>query len=401
MRVMMINSVYKYGSTGRIVYNLCNLLNSKGEETSVLYGRGRREKDKNVIRVTSTLEVYTHAMMARISDRAGFYSSFATRRIIKEIERFKPDVIHLHNLHGYYLNIEMLFSFLSESGIPIVWTLHDCWAFTGHCTYYSYNNCNKWITKCQNCNQKKCYPSSMMLDCSTKNYLQKKDLYSKNNSLTVVTVSKWLESEVRRSILSEKNILTIYNGVNIDKFKPTTSDVRERLGIHDKYMFLCVSDDWDDRKGFSDILLLSKKIHDHSVIVVIGVSKRQIDILPDNVIGLEKTWDQKELIEYYSAADVLFNPSREETFGLVTVEALACGTPAIVYDTTACKELIDNECGVVLPYLQLDETPVDRLYLKKSSFTQKCRDKALKYFDESKCYNRYYRLYKDILDLIE
>lgn len=397
MKVIMINSVYGHGSTGKIVLNLCEMLENKNERALVLYGRGNNCQDERAIKVSTKLGVYKHVLLARAFDKAGFFSAKETNNIISIIKEYNPDIIHLHNMHGYYVNIQILLDFLGGTDIPIVWTLHDCWAITGHCTYFSYAECNKWKTKCNHCKQKKKYPMSVLLDNSLRNFEIKKKAYSKVTNITIVCVSKWLASVVKDSILATKRIEVIYNGLDMNKFRPTKSNIREKLGIRDKYMFLCVSDDWDERKGVADIFLLSKKIGSKAVVVVIGANKKQRESFPENVIGIEKTWNQQELIEYYSAADVFFNPSREETFGMVTVEAMACGTPVIVYDTTACKELVDVNCGIVLPYLQLNRTPVEQLFLDKSKYSSACRKRAVSLFDENICYENYYHLYQELI----
>lgn len=361
MKVMFINTVYSRGSTGRIIKELGNAIESQGGEYFVAYGRGDKNDDKHAWRMESSIGNVFHAGMSRLTDRAGFYSKRATKRLINKIKEFNPDIIHLHNLHGYYLNVEILFTYLKQEYTgKVIWTLHDCWAFTGHCTHYSYAKCDKWQKKCCQCVEKKRYPASLVCDASEKNYLQKKELFSNVPNMRVVTVSKWLKKEVEKSFLSAYPITCIYNGIDHDKFKPLESDIKEKLGIQDKKMILLVSDGWDERKGYSKFLEVTKVAPADWIFAIVGINGKEK--LPSNVIGFEHIWNQEELIELYSAADVFFNPSVEETFGLVTVEAMACGTPVVVMNATASPELVgDEDCGVICESYDSSQTIIDKL----------------------------------------
>lgn len=390
MRVLFINTVYGRGSTGRIVADLGKMLEDNGHEFKVAYGRGDNRSDPHCYRIGNNLDMYFHAGISRISDRAGFYSRSATNKLIEFIKEYKPDIIHLHNLHGYFLNIEILFKYLSdEYKGRIIWTLHDCWAFTGHCVHFTYAKCDKWIKGCNHCPHKREYPSSFLFDSSEKNYIEKRKLFTSVANLEIVTVSKWLKSIAELSFLGEKKITCIYNGIDTERFHPVPNFVKEELGITEKKMILLVSDGWIEQKGYSTVLEVAKEAPSDWRFVMVGLTKKQISELPENIIGFERIWNQDKLIEYYSAADVFFNPSLEETFGLVTSEAMACGTPAVVMNSTACPELIvDDAFGSVISTTSSAQEIVKKIEeLEKSNHT--LSDK----FTKEAFLGNYYKLY--------
>lgn len=343
MRVLFINTVYGRGSTGRIVADLGKMLEENGHEFKVAYGRGDNSSDQHCYRIGNNLDMYIHAGLSRITDRAGFYSKTATRKLVEHIKSYNPDIIHLHNLHGYYLNIEILFQYLAkEYKGRVIWTLHDCWAFTGHCVHFTYAKCDKWKTGCESCPQRREYPASWLQDRSALNYADKARLFTSVKSLEIITVSQWLKSVVLLSLLKNANVECIYNGVDTDRFHPVPNKVKKELGFESERMILLVSDGWNERKGYSTVLDIAKMAPANWHFVMIGVTKKQLRSLPDNITGFERIWNQDKLIEFYTAADVFFNPSREETFGLVTAEALSCGTPAVIMRSTANPELIEE-----------------------------------------------------------
>lgn len=346
MKVLQIN-IFGNLSTGRIAADLYRTMKEHGHEGKVAFARNTIDEDVPYIKIGNMLNVYVDGVLTRLTDKAGFYSKSATKKLIGEIKKYNPDIIHLHNLHGYYINVEILFDFLREYNKPVVWTLHDCWAFTGHCCYYSMANCEKWKTECKNCIQSKAYPSSFV-DNSKWNYEKKKNLFLSLPKLQLVTVSKWLENEVRQSFLKDVPICTIYNGIDTKKFKPTQSDLRKKYNIEDKKIVLGVASTWDVRKGLDDFIELSKKLDNKYQIVLVGISKKEKTQIPENIITVARTTSVEELAGIYSTADVFFNASVEETFGLPTVESIACGTPAIVYNATALPEVINEKNGVVV-----------------------------------------------------
>lgn len=355
MKVLFINSVYRRGSTGRLIAELAQAVEKNAGEYKVAYGRGEKLKDENCYYIGGKLGVRIHAFLSRLTDKSGFYSRRATKKLIRFIRDYQPDIIHLHNLHGYYLNVEILFKYLKEEFKgKVVWTLHDCWAFTGHCVHYTYAKCDKWKNLCYKCVEKKEYPKSCFKDNSTKNYLRKKELFVGVENLTVVAVSDWLKEQAQQSFLGAYPIRRIYNGLDCNSFVPTESDFKEKYGLNDKKIILSISDGWSQRKGWGKLLQVIKNAPKDWTFVVVGLNKKQIKKLPINTIGFQRVWDKKELIEMYSSADVFFNPSVEETFGLVTAEAMACGTPVVVMNSTACPELVkEDSCGTVV---EIDST---------------------------------------------
>ena len=348
MKVLFINTVFGRGSTGKIITQIGSAVEAAGGSYITAYGRGQKSDDPHALFIGNSWDQYFHAVLSRITDRTGFYSRHSTRKLVDFIRQYQPDVIHLHNLHGYYLNLSVLFDYLkTEFTGKVVWTLHDCWAFTGHCVHYTWAGCDKWKTGCSCCPEKKSYPASRLLDRSAENYADKKRLFTGVPNMTVVTVSRWLKEQAEQSFLGGYPVECVYNGIDYSRFHPLDSYVRQKLGLEDKKMILSVSDGWNERKGLFRLLELAEIAPADWHFVVVGLSKKQIAAMPGNITGMERTWNQQELVELYSAADVFYNPSVEETFGLVTAEALACGTPAVVMNKTACPEPL-GDYGLVL-----------------------------------------------------
>lgn len=389
MKVLQIN-IFGNLSTGRIAVDLYRTLKENGHEGKVAFARNVIEEDVPYIKIGNTFNVYADGVLTRLTDKAGFYSKSATKKLIGEIKKYNPDIIHLHNLHGYYINVEILFDFLREYNKPVVWTLHDCWAFTGHCCYYSMVNCEKWKIGCKDCPQIGAYPASFV-DNSKWNYEKKKKMFLNLPKLQLVTVSKWLENEVKQSFLKDIPVCTIYNGIDTKKFKPTQSDFRKKYNLEDKKIILGVASTWDTRKGLKDFIELSKVLDDEYQIVLVGISKKEKAQLPDNILSIARTDSIEELAGIYSTADVFFNASVEETFGLPTVEALACGTPIIVYDATALPEVVTEENGFVVEQHDIQKVKeVMGLCVEKKIVP--CKD-----WEKSTSYKEYIDLYEKLL----
>lgn len=394
MKVFQINSVCGTGSTGRIVCDIKNMLEANKNECLIAYGRGYYD-DSSCLKIESDLVFKAHVFFSRITDRQGFYSTSATKRLVRSIEHFNPDIIHLHNLHGYYLDIRVLFEFLKKFNKPIVWTLHDCWAFTGHCAYFSYVNCDKWKTGCGQCPQKNAYPASLVLDDSKNSYAKKKSLFTGVKNINIVTPSHWLANMVNQSFLKDFSIRTIYNGLDLDVFKFIQNNFKEERNIAGKKMVLGVANIWEKRKGLADFIELSKILPDNYKIVLVGLSEKQINALPKNIIGISRTANITELVKIYSAADVYVNTSVEETMGLTTAEALATGTPAVVYNATAVPEVVDEKSGVVVPAGNINELADAIINIKLNP--EDCVARA-KVFEKNKQYEMYKKLYEEILN---
>lgn len=396
MKVLQINTFGNL-STGRITIDLYRTLRNASHEGRVAFARNTIAEGVPYIKIGNIFNVYADGIMTRLTDRAGFFSSSATKKLIKKIKDYNPDIIHLHNLHGYYINIEILFNYLKTCGKPVVWTLHDCWAFTGHCCYYSMVNCDKWKIGCHNCEQKKAYPASY-IDNSSWNYEKKKNLFLGVPNLTLVSVSQWLSSEIKQSFLKDVPLEIIYNGIDTNVFKPIESNFRQKYGLEDKFIILGVASTWDIRKGLSDFIRLAGMLDEHYQIVLVGVNNKEKEKLPDNVVGISRTDSLEELACIYTAADLFFNASVEETFGLPTVEAMSCGTPVIVYNATSLPEVCGKNNGwVVEPHCLCDVLKIIKQMHGGESRGELIRQHALKY-EKSIQFNKYIDLYEKIAD---
>ncbi|SFD73589.1 glycosyltransferase [Flavobacterium phragmitis] len=402
-KLLQISIEVNSGSVGRIAHQIGDTVLANGWSSFITYARNNNPTNSEVVRIGSGLDVYCSALKTRIFDNDGFNSKNATKSLTKTIEKIKPDIIHLHHLHGYFVNIEILFNYIKKQDIPVVWTFHDCWSFTGHCAYFDFVNCNKWKTECHTCEQKKEYPKSLFIDRSNQNFIKKKKIFTSIKKMTIVSVSKWLDEKVNESFLKDVNTRVIYNGVDLERFYPKNS--RDRIdqlyNVEGKYLLLGVASTWDSRKGLLDFIALSKTLDKSFVIILIGLSKTQLKLLPENIIGIERTESQDELCELYSASDLFLNLSVEETFGLTTAEALACGVPTVVYNATACPELITKETGYIIEkgnIVELNKVIEEAKKLGKSYFTNECRKRAVSLFDKNERFMEYYNLYNEILN---
>ncbi len=351
MKILMINSVCGIRSTGRICTELADKYIADGHIVKVAYGREQvPDKYKEIsMRISNNMDVYFSALKARLLDNEGFNNISATKRFLRWADEYNPDLLWLHNLHGYYINLDLLFRWIkSRPNMQVKWTLHDCWAFTGHCAYFTFVKCEKWKENCYNCVQKRQYPKSIFCDNSRNNFKRKKELFLGISNMTIVTVSHWLENLVKQSFLKEYPIEVQYNTINTKVFKPTVSDFRQKNGLKSKKIVLGVASFWSDRKGLGDFIKLAEMLDDNYAIVMVGLSKKQLKHIPRKIMGFTRTNNVKELVEIYSAADVFVNPSRQETFGLTTLEAISCGTPAIVYQDTACEEVVNMYGGIAV-----------------------------------------------------
>ena len=394
MKVLQINTFGNL-STGKIAVDIYRTLRARGNEGAVAFARNEVPGDVPSFKIGNPLSVYTDGVLTRLTDKAGHYSKGATEKLIKQIKEYDPDIIHLHNLHGYYINVPMLFDYLKEADKPVVWTLHDCWAYTGHCCYYSMAGCDKWkLTGCTKCPQKKAYPASIFKDNSSKNFSEKNQMFHSVKNLHLVCVSKWLDNELRASFLKDIPSRVIYNGIDTSVFKPSSGNFRIKYDVGDKRIVLGVASTWDTRKGLADFIGLSKILDERYKIVLVGLNDKQKASLPDNMIGIGRTDGPKELAEIYSASNVLFNASVEETFGLPNVESLACGTPVVAYNCTGIPEtMTENDGYIVEPHdlktvaLKIGEICDAGKRIEVSSFR----------FPKDKTYEAYMKLYEEIV----
>ena len=397
MRILLINSVCGTGSTGKIIADIVNLLKKSGHEAKVLYGVGEAKGviPQDAVKTANQWDYYLHNGLSRITDHAGLYSRKATYRLIQEIKIYAPDLIHLHTLHGFYINYEILFDFLKKANIPVAWTLHDCWPFTGHCTNYSAVGCRQWQDKCIDCPQLHRYPKCWFTGDAEKNFIRKKTAFTGLQNLVITAPSHWLADQISASFLKDYPVQVIPNGIDRSIFHPQGGDLRERYGLQGKKIVLGVANVWSKSKGTDDMILLSQILDKTYQIVMIGLTSKQMEDLPKEIIAIQRTENRQVLAQWYSEADVFVNPTYEETFGLTTVEAQACGTPVVVYETGGCPETVTYGNGTIVPQGNLEK-------LKEAVVNVVCAGKhadsfAIKLFDKELVYQEYFHLYARII----
>ena len=397
MRILLINSVCGTGSTGKIIADIVNLLKKSGHEAKVLYGVGEAKGviPQDAVKTANQWDYYLHNGLSRITDHAGLYSRKATYRLIQEIKIYAPDLIHLHTLHGYYINYEILFDFLKKANIPVAWTLHDCWPFTGHCTNFSAIGCKQWRDKCIDCPQLHRYPKCWFTGDAEKNFIRKKTAFTGLQNLVITAPSHWLADQISASFLKDYPVQVIPNGIDRSIFHPQGGDLRERYGLQGKKIVLGVANVWSKSKGTDDMILLSRMLDDAYQIVMIGLTSKQMEDLPKEIIGIQRTKNQQALAQWYSEADVFVNPTYEETFGLTTVEAQACGTPVVAYNTDGCPETVMQENGIIVPQgdvNKMKEAIINIAFAEKRADSQKMDS-----FANDHVYQEYIRLYRSML----
>ena len=345
LKCVQVNSV-PHGSTGSIMMGLHGKLLDEGVDSYVCWGRGRSAEGERELKFGTDLGFYGDVLRTRFDGRAGFHSRGATRRLLAWLDEIDPDVVHLHNVHGYYVNIEMLFEWLASHRCRVKWTLHDCWAFTGHCAYFTYAKCAQWQSRCAHerpCPQLGTYPKTYSRRSCARNFEDKQRLFNLVSSerMELITPSKWLADLVGQSFLSKYPVTVKHNEIDRSVFKPTPSDFRERYGIGDRFMILGVASPWTERKGLEDFVKLAGELDGSQfAIVLVGLSEKQIGLMPKGVIGLARVDSPQELAGLYSTADVFFNPTREDNYPTVNLEAQACGTPVVTYDVGGCRETV-------------------------------------------------------------
>lgn len=390
------------GSTGRIAEEIGILAIQKSWRSYIAFGRFPRQSNSNLIRIGSDWAVYLHGLKTRIFDAHCLGSKTATKKLIEQIADINPDIIHLHHIHGYYINIKILFKYLANSNIPVVWTFHDCWSVTGHCAHFDFVDCEKWKTECNKCPQKNEYPSSLLIDRSKKNYYLKKELFTSVKKMVIVPVSNWIEIIVKDSFLGNIPVKTIYNGIDTSVFKPLNNctEIRNKYKIGKKFLILGVASPWSTKKGFNDFIELSKLLKEDEIIVLIGLNNTQLKQLPVNIIGLAKTENRQQLVELYSAADVFVNLTYEDSFPTTNIEALACGTPVITYNTGGSVEAVSNETGFIVEKGDIAKL-VERIRTVKNTgkqtYSEACRKRAIDCFSKNDRFAEYLDLYEKLI----
>lgn len=346
MKVVSINTVCN-GSTGKIVGSISSSLIESGEEAFCIYGRRKGYANIPCKKIGGFFSFWYHVFLTTVFDLHGHGSYFKTKKIVRKLKKLNPDIIHLHNIHGYYINYKVLFNYLkNEYQGRVFWTLHDCLPMTGHCAYFSNVSCEKWKTECHDCPNKKMYPTSLIFDRSRKNYQEKKNLFNGVKDLTIITPSIWLQNIVASSYLKNYPVKIINNGIDLNIFYPRLTDsILDKYNIpKDKKVLLGVASIWEKRKGLDDFLTLSKLVNDDYVIVLVGLNNKQISKLKQykNIIGIKRTENQDDLASLYSVSFALINPTYEDNYPTVNIEALASGTRVIAYDTGGCVEQAEN-----------------------------------------------------------
>ena len=397
MKILQVNTVYGKGSTGKIALGIHDCCKQQGHECISAY-RYAESKDgafPDTITASTWLDCHIHNRIVRYTNMQGCFSHICTARFLSKVSRFKPDIIHLHNLHGSYINIPMLFSYIKKHRIPVVWTLHDCWAFTGHCPYFTLTNCDKWKEGCRHCPKIKSYPWPSM-DLSSPMWKLKRKCFTGMENMTLVTPSKWLAGLVKQSFLKDYPVKVINNGIDLNIFRPTESSFRQDHGIAaDEYMLLGVAFGWEERKGLDVFMDLAGRLPEKYKIVLVGTNEETDKLLPENIISIHQTENQAQLAEIYSAADLFVNPTREENFPTVNMEALACGTPVITFNTGGSPEIIDDSCGAVVNCDDVDglEKNIKNI-LDQSLFDSDACINRGKFFNQNNLFREYVQLYE-------
>lgn len=405
-RLLQINPVIRTNtSTGRIMQEIGELAMANGWESYVAYSGGRdgvKPCRSKLMPVGGKLDVAFHGLWTRLTDRHGLASWFATKKFISEIKELKPDVIHIHNIHGYFLNYRMLFDYLKEADIPVIWTVHDCWLYTGHCYYYSSIGCDKWMSGCGNCPQRTAFPASWFIDRSKQNLKDKSETFNSiKDKLTIVPVSEWIRGEMSRSILQNCHYQVIHNGIDLNVFdvQPDDKAVREKYGLGDKHIILGLASIWSEEKGWDDFMEMSKMLNGDEVIVMVGVTEEQQKRLPENVVGIRRTENVRQLAELYSAAVAFVNPTWQDNYPTVNLESIACGTPVVTYRTGGSIEAVTEKTGYVVEQGDVKGLlEAVREIERKGNLEYKadCRAHALANFRKEDRYSDYLKLYEDL-----
>lgn len=404
-KILQINTVCNSGSTGRIAEEIGLAVKAKGWKSYVVYARNGQPSHSLTIRIGNEWDICWHGVITRLFDRHGLGSKRATKKLVREIDKIQPDIVHIHNLHGYYLNYPILFDYLSQVNIPVVWTLHDCWAFTGHCSYFSLAGCDRWRTECFQCPLKKSYPASLLFDRSRKNYKDKKRFFTSLSNQTFVSVSAWLQKLVQASFLGEYPVKLIHNGIDTTVFSPkddcVKKNVRKKYDLENRFVIIGVANGWYPQKGLPDFLTLNTRLdHTNFVIMLVGLTESQLKDMPPDIIAIPRTDSTDDLAALYATADVYLNLTYDDNFPTTNLEALSCGTPVVTYRTGGSVEAVNNETGFVVEQGDMDE--LVRLVKKihkdgKYIYTNACRQRASMYFRKEDRYAEYLQLYENLL----
>lgn len=402
MKVLQINSFFSVGGPPRIVNGIYDTLIDEGHECKIAAAREKQYKPEDSIQIGGKFDAHINALSCRLFDDDGFRAKAATRQLVHQIEEYDPDIIHLHNLHGYYINIEILFEYLKKCGKPVFWTLHDCWPFTGHCSHFTIVQCEQWKTHCSYCVQTRTYPSCYLKGHSSQNFARKKKAFTGVANMTIVTPSQWLGGLVKEGFLGEYPVKVINNGVDLTKFSPKKSDFRAKYKLEDKNVILGVAQVWGERKGYFDFHKLADMLGDNYQVVLVGLSEKQKKELPKNILGFTRTNSVEELVKIYSAADIFVNLTYEDNFPTVNIEALACGTPIITYDTGGSPEIADTENEIVSKQGDLSavKTAIESMVKAPEKFNMDRLTKNASKYSRQNMTDAYVKLYTNTMSEI-
>lgn len=387
--LLQINVTANWGSTGKIADQIGLCAMSHNWNSYIAYGRMMNPSKNKLIKIGSIFDVYEHYVENYFFDNEGLASRQATKNFLKIVDNLKPDIVQLHNIHDHYLNYPLLFTYLATLDIPIIWTQHDCWAFTGGCMYYDLQNCDKWKTRCRSCPEHR----ALLCDITEKQFTLKRDLLSKINNITYVSVSDWLANSLRESHQKNRPIITIHNGVDISLFRPLRNKLNDGI-----FRIIGVASIWDKRKGLDDFVKLYSILPPKFEITLVGLTPKQIKTLPIGIRGVTRTESTQKLVELYSMADVFVNPTYSDNFPTTNIEALACGTPVITYRTGGSPEAVDEKTGIVVEQGDVRALADAICKMEKSPLSSEdCRQRAEKLFDKDKCFGQYIQLYDSLL----
>ncbi len=395
--LFQINVVANFASTGRITEGIGNVAIASGYSSYIAYGQFANPSSSKLIQIGQKKDYLLHGVRSRIFDDHGFGSVTATRKLLRQMDEIQPDIVHLHNIHGYYLNYPLLFEYLKNKNLPVVWTLHDCWPFTGHCAYFDYANCDKWKNGCCHCPQKKTYPASYICDRSKQNWLDKKHYFTQLERMVLVPCSHWLGGLVKESFIGKYPVKVIHNGTDTSVFQPyPASEVRAKYGWEGQKILLGAASSWSPRKGLQDFIKLSGMLPEGYRIVLVGLSEKQIKDLPANITAFARTGSVQMLAELYSAADVFLNLTWEDNYPTTNLEAISCGTPVITYRTGGSPESVTGDTGLIVE--QGDLQGVLRAVSTIQKDVDVCRNYALKHFRQEDRFLEYVELYQKMLE---
>lgn len=401
MKILQINQNYNFGSTGRIMKEISDSIRDCGHESYMIaaYANGHDTNLYKMENLTTDIAVKKNLIITRLTGLTGYRAKRKTYEAIKWIENITPNVIHLHNIHGDWINLELLFDYIKEKKIPVVWTLHDCWSFTGRCSHFDNLQCFKWLECCQHCQDLSVYPKSYFFDFSRKMYVDKKNWFSGLSSATIVTPSKWLAEYVKQSFLGGYNVRVINNGIDLTQFERKNSK-SVYLARETRKIVLGVAASWTPQKGLEDIIKLQSILDPREyVLVVVGLNTKQYDSLPKGIIGVKRTKNIAELAELYSQANVFVNPTYQDNYPTVNLESIACGTPVVTYETGGSVESVTEKTGLVVKKgdILAMARAIESVCENIDYYREPCIAYAQEHFNKKERYQEYVQLYETLL----